>query len=222
MGNIQLKAGLRKVSQWNSLEKAVDKEMEDQKLRYKPESLDELVKNTHFDRKELKRLYQGFKQNCPNGYVTVHQFKEIFQQLFCIGRYADPSTFAQLVFDTFDEDGNARISFSEFAEALSILNRGTVEQRLEWIFSLYDNKHRGYIIEDDFYKVISAVYELMGIQLHRAQDGANLREAQEHVRNTFRRMDHNRDGKITMHEFLEGCKESSDLEQSLDLFKTVW
>lgn len=38
--------------------------MDDQKVHYKPESLDVLADETHFSRFELKYLYQSFKQVC--------------------------------------------------------------------------------------------------------------------------------------------------------------
>ena len=42
-----------------------DNELDDldmQVVRYKPEGLDALVKNTKFTRKELQIMYRGFKQ----------------------------------------------------------------------------------------------------------------------------------------------------------------
>ncbi len=64
-----------------------------------------------------------------------------------------------------------------------MLNRGTVDQRLAWIFALYDNKHRGYIVEDDFEKIIRAVYELMGLQLN---DARNVTDLRNHTRDLLR------------------------------------
>lgn len=39
-------------------------ELEIQIARYKPESLDSLVKTTKFSKKELQIMYRGFKQVC--------------------------------------------------------------------------------------------------------------------------------------------------------------
>ncbi|VDO20844.1 unnamed protein product [Haemonchus placei] len=123
--------------------------MDDQKIRYQPESLDILMEKTHFSKFELKYLYQCFKQNCPSGYVTREQFIAIFRSFFSIHRLSDATQYAELVFNTFDDDRNNRISFSEFAILLSLFSKGTLEQRLEWLFDLYDCNGRGYIVEED-------------------------------------------------------------------------
>ena len=39
-------------------------DLEMQVVRYKPEGLDALCKNTKFSRKELQIMYRGFKQVC--------------------------------------------------------------------------------------------------------------------------------------------------------------
>lgn len=46
----------------DTVETAIAKELDDQKLRYQPESLDLLIEKTKFTKKELKYLYQCFKQ----------------------------------------------------------------------------------------------------------------------------------------------------------------
>lgn len=46
----------------DTVESAIAKELDDQKLRYQPESLDLLIEKTQFSKKELKYLYQCFKQ----------------------------------------------------------------------------------------------------------------------------------------------------------------
>ncbi|PIO77548.1 hypothetical protein TELCIR_00310, partial [Teladorsagia circumcincta] len=140
---------MRPMDRIETVETALAREMDDQKIRYKPESLDVLMEKTHFSKYELKYLYQCFKQNCPSGYVTREQFIIIFRSFFSIHRLSDANQYAGLVFNTFDDDRNNRISFSEFAVMLSLFSNGTLEQRLDWLFDLYDCNRRGYIVEDD-------------------------------------------------------------------------
>ena len=42
------------------------------------------------------------------------------------------------VFDVFDDDDSGTIEFEEFMFALSITSRGSLEERLDWAFRLYD------------------------------------------------------------------------------------
>ena len=50
-----------------------------------------------------------------------------------------------MVFDTFDHDCNGVISFDEFVDGLSTLLRGRDDQRLRWVFKLYDHNGKGFI-----------------------------------------------------------------------------
>ncbi|RUS90426.1 hypothetical protein EGW08_001831, partial [Elysia chlorotica] len=83
-------------------------DLEMQVVRYKPEGLDTLCKNTKFTRKELQIMYRGFKQECPTGIVNEETFKEIYAQFFPQG---DATAYAHYVFNTFDHDHNGSISF---------------------------------------------------------------------------------------------------------------
>ena len=50
----------------------------------------------------------------------------------------------------------------EFARLLSTLCRGSIEERLCWIFSLYDADNDGVLNRADVTSVVQAVYNLMG------------------------------------------------------------
>ena len=45
---------------------------------------------------------------------------------------------------------------------LSILSRGTPDEKLRWTFSLYDINGDGYISKDEMKNVVTAIFELMG------------------------------------------------------------
>lgn len=53
-------------------------------------------------------------------------------------------------------------SVQEFVSNLSILTRGTMEEKLNWTFQLYDVNRDGYISKEEMKEVITAVHELMG------------------------------------------------------------
>lgn len=50
----------------------------------------------------------------------------------------------------------------EFVQGLSILSRGSVEEKLRWTFSLYDINGDGFITRDEMTDIVTAVYELVG------------------------------------------------------------
>ena len=45
---------------------------------------------------------------------------------------------------------------------LSILARGTMDEKLRWIFNLYDLNRDGKVTKEELLLVITSIYELMG------------------------------------------------------------
>lgn len=45
---------------------------------------------------------------------------------------------------------------------LSILSRGTMDEKLRWIFNLYDLNRDGKVTKEELLLVVTSIYELMG------------------------------------------------------------
>ncbi|XP_076460643.1 Kv channel-interacting protein 4-like isoform X1 [Babylonia areolata] len=190
-------------------------DLEMQVVRYKPEGLDTLCRNTKFSRKELQIMYRGFKQECPTGIVNEETFKEIYAQFFPQG---DATAYAHYVFNTFDHDHNGSISFEEFVMGLSVLSRGTLQERLQWAFSLYDINGDGIITKDEMLDIVTAIYEMMG---RYTEPSIDENTAKEHVDRVFQKMDLNRDGVISVEEFMDTCRRDEIISKGMALFDTV-
>uniref|UniRef100_A0A915IE44 EF-hand domain-containing protein n=1 Tax=Romanomermis culicivorax TaxID=13658 RepID=A0A915IE44_ROMCU len=124
-----------------------------------PENLDVLCSTTNFSRKELQFLYRNFKNHSHRGYISLERFKMIFGHFFSRG---DSSGYAALVFNAFDVDRDGNLTFQEFVDVSSKLLRGSTEEKLEWIFRLYDVDDKGYLSENDLENVVNCIFHLSG------------------------------------------------------------
>uniref|UniRef100_A0A665V4P0 Kv channel interacting protein 2 n=1 Tax=Echeneis naucrates TaxID=173247 RepID=A0A665V4P0_ECHNA len=112
---------------------------------YRPEGIDRLVQQTNFSKKELQVLYRGFKNECPSGAVNEETFKNIYSQFFPQG---DSSMYAHFLFEAFDTQNNGAVNFEDFVISLSIILRGSVTDKLNWAFNLYDLNKDGCITRE--------------------------------------------------------------------------
>ncbi|XP_022707326.1 Kv channel-interacting protein 4-like isoform X3 [Varroa jacobsoni] len=179
-------------------EKAID-ELETSSVRCKPEAIGNLCKTTKFNRDEIKRIYQGFKQTCPSGLVTEAVFKDMYCQFFPL---ADTTLYAHYVFRVLDKDKTGTINFKDFVQGLSILSRGSPTEKLEWVFNLYDLNRDGCITAEEMLEIVNSVYSLLG---HCAQPCVDEISAKKHVSRVFLKLDFNRDGVVTSDEFVHAC-----------------
>ncbi|XP_030419226.1 Kv channel-interacting protein 4 isoform X4 [Gopherus evgoodei] len=186
------------------VEDSVEDEMEIATVRHRPEALELLEAQSKFTKKELQILYRGFKNECPSGIVNEETFKEIYSQFFPQG---DSTTYAHFLFNAFDTDHNGSVSFEDFIMGLSILLRGTVQEKLNWAFNLYDINKDGYITKEEMLDIMKAIYDMMGKCTYPV-----LKEdaPRQHVETFFQKMDKNKDGVVTIDEFIESCQKVSN------------
>ncbi|KAG8008298.1 Kv channel-interacting protein 1 [Nibea albiflora] len=192
-----------------------DDELEMTMVCHRPEGLEQLEAQTNFTKQELQILYRGFKNECPSGVVNEETFKHIYAQFFPHG---DASMYAHYLFNAFDTTNNGSIKFKDFVMGLSILLRGTLREKLEWTFHLYDINRDGYINREEMTEIVRAIYDMMGKYTYPALKGD---VPQQHVDAFFQKMDKNKDGVVTLEEFVIACQEDETMMRSMQLFENV-
>ncbi|XP_074501876.1 A-type potassium channel modulatory protein KCNIP2 isoform X3 [Sebastes fasciatus] len=194
---------------------SVEDDFELSTVCHRPESMDKLQEQTKFTKKELQVLYRGFKNECPCGVVNEENFKTIYSQFFPQG---DSSMYAHFLFEAFDTNKNGSVSFEDFVFGLSIILRGTINDRLNWAFNLYDLNKDGCITKEEMLDIMKSIYDMMGKYTYpNMQDDV----PREHVESFFQKMDRNKDGVVTIEEFIESCKKDENIMQSMQLFDNV-
>ncbi|CAB3386510.1 Hypothetical predicted protein [Cloeon dipterum] len=193
-------------------------EFEVQPARYKPDRLEVLSKTTGFTKKEIQFVYRAFKQECPTGMISEETFKSIYAKFFPLG---DSSQYAHYVFSTLDREKCGTITFGDFMLGLSVLVKGSLQERLRWAFSLYDVNNDGCITREEMTTVITAIYDLMGAS--HTEPGVLPDEAsKDHVERIFQKLDLNNDGVITVDEFIDYCSMNEDIRSSFAVFDDLW
>ncbi|XP_045481820.1 Kv channel-interacting protein 4-like isoform X2 [Harmonia axyridis] len=183
--------------------------------RYRPEELHKLASRTKFTRKEIQLMYRGFKQECPTGMVDEDSFKHIFSQFFPLG---DATNYAHYVFNTMKQKQTGKISFDDFINILSKVSRGSVQEKLQWVFGLYDLDGDGNISKTEMVDVVSSIYQMLGRATRPLVDDTS---AKEHVEKIFHLIDTNKDGVVTIEELVEWCSRDENILKSLETLDTV-
>jgi Ca2+-binding EF-hand superfamily protein len=134
----------------------------------------------------------------PSGEIDRKQFAEGLQ---AIG-ISDP-LLAEQYFNAFDDNGDGKIDFAEFATGLSVVQRGSVDERLRFMFDAYDADRNGVLTFDELYRLVKAVVTVRGDDL--ARDSAKLNQV---VTETFAAVDTDGNGEIDFDEFCVAVKDN--------------
>jgi len=119
----------------------------------------DLQAKTSFSPHELDALYEQFKSLSANYHGGSGIDKQTFD--FCLGPIGfQPNLITDRIFKFFDQDGDDLISFSELVCGLSILAKGTYEQKIKYAFKGYDLDGDGYISREEVAQMYSAYFTL--------------------------------------------------------------
>eukprot|EP01027_Heterolobosea_sp_BB2_P017316 GEZU01024542.1.p1 GENE.GEZU01024542.1~~GEZU01024542.1.p1 ORF type:complete len:132 (-),score=14.09 GEZU01024542.1:61-456(-) len=122
----------------------------------------------------------------------------------------------ELVFNAFDLNHDGVIDFGEFVFSMSVMTRGTPDEKLEFSFRLYDLDHNGYITHDEMVKIVTALYRMLGnlVSMH----GEEYDTPEKIVSRIFEEMDTNRDGRLSLDEYKVGALKDPAIVQGMGLF----
>nr|CAH0111838.1 unnamed protein product [Daphnia galeata] len=203
-----------------------------------------------FSRKELQLMYRSFKQECPSGTVNEATFKRIYTHFFPYGgksknernfwtrlkRHYNVSPYAHCVFRAFDIRHNGVINFEDLVLGVSALSRGSVPDKLRWVFTLYDADGDGVISRSELRDVVMAIHRLsphgnllssktipdMMPSPSTTNSAAAMAErrnhemfAERHADRIFQKLDLNCDGQVTWDEFLETCTKDETIANTM-------
>ena len=163
---------------------------------------------THFSAQEIQQLYNQFDKlsnsQIEDNLIDIHEFQTALR--------LNSNDFAQRIFTAFDSDGSTKIDFFEFIEGLSALSpKASVEEKAKFCFNVYDIDKNGFIDKNELKEVLTfSLCSNSAVKLSNAQLN-HIIEA------TFKKMDINQDGNISLSEFIIEAKKNPAILSCVNL-----
>ncbi|EDO26502.1 predicted protein, partial [Nematostella vectensis] len=146
-----------------------------------------LQDKSHFDQVEIEAIIEQFKTLATEDLGIT---REVFDQ--CLGPLGQQSNLVmEQMFKFYDSNGDNIIDLEEFIQALSILVKGSQEEKIPHAFKGYDTEKKGYITKENLRQMFKAYFNVT-----MSQDAID--EMVEHV---FAYADADKNGEISYEEF---------------------
>ncbi|XP_036390539.1 guanylyl cyclase-activating protein 2-like [Megalops cyprinoides] len=170
------------------------------------------------DEKELElsaiqNLYKKFIEECPSGSLHLHEFKKIF------GVTSDSSAeslYMDNIFRSFDLNQDNTLDFVEYVAMLHLVFRGKLEDKLRWSFKVFDKDENGRLDRSEVRSIVRIIHRIKQGTVSDEREKNTLTPEQVCNR-IFDLIDVNKDGQITLEEFLEGAERDEWVRKFLTL-----
>lgn len=108
------------------------------------------------------------------------------------------------------------ITFADYAHALSNLLRGTIEEKINFIFRLYDLNNDNVITLDELSRIFFAVYRLLGDNVNEKHDQLTYEQQAERL---YKKIDLADAGAITREQFMAYCIKDATIVQTIQMLE---
>lgn len=108
------------------------------------------------------------------------------------------------------------ITFADYAHALSTLLRGSVEEKINFVFRLYDLNNDNVITLDELSRIFFAVYRLLGDNVNLKHDQLTYEAQAEKL---YNKIDYNQTGSITKEQFMEYCIKNTTIVDTIKMLE---
>eukprot|EP01064_Diplonema_japonicum_P027861 TRINITY_DN4142_c0_g1_i1.p1 TRINITY_DN4142_c0_g1~~TRINITY_DN4142_c0_g1_i1.p1 ORF type:complete len:196 (+),score=25.11 TRINITY_DN4142_c0_g1_i1:70-657(+) len=178
--------------------------------------VEELSRHTHYTVREVVQLHRQFIAEAPSGFIPRQDFGVLSDALG-----VKDSFISKMLFSAFDHNGDGFISFAEFIASMSVMTRGTADEKAGFAFKLYDiggpgGHPRGYLTKEDLLQIVTSIDGMLGSLV--SSKGSPYPTPEHLINHIFNEMDTNRDGRITLEEYTAGAKRDPAIVQGLALF----
>ena len=194
--------------------KKAESEKSNPNLVASQETINKIQEKTHFNKVEVSALYKTFMELSDNGKHPLNkaQFEKGLSLLEKCGLAPIDTPFANRLFEQIDLDKNGTLDIQEFVSGLSMLCKGSIDEKLELSFKIYDLDGNGFIEKHELEQMFKQAW-ISGFQTLSADQGQHLsaqdlnqfaaKMARLFTDQAFDKLDTNKDGKLDLQEFKE-------------------
>eukprot|EP00013_Stygamoeba_regulata_P005385 CAMPEP_0177632310 /NCGR_PEP_ID=MMETSP0447-20121125/2220_1 /TAXON_ID=0 /ORGANISM="Stygamoeba regulata, Strain BSH-02190019" /LENGTH=192 /DNA_ID=CAMNT_0019133863 /DNA_START=95 /DNA_END=673 /DNA_ORIENTATION=- len=179
----------------------------------KKEELDALAQKTHFNPKELKQIYKQFRKEAPAGSVAKAELTDVMKNI----GVTDPFLI-EIVYSAFlrsEPRDTPAISFPQFIQTLSVMARGSADEKLKFAFQMFDLDGDGRLTREELVSTLESFIHLVGPLV--TFGGKRYETSDALVEDLFEKIDSTNKGFITFEDYREYARHSPDIVQGLSL-----
>ena len=107
-----------------------------------------------FSQEEIQNEFVKFRRQYPTGRINVMDFVDRYSLMFPVG---DARSYAEFVFNAYDRDEDGTIDFKEFMTTLTVAARGGLEDKLRWVFDMFDINHDGRVSRREARQILAVI-----------------------------------------------------------------
>jgi len=195
-----------------------------------PQQIKQFTEATNFDKVEVKNLYDAFMSLSPDGRVDKETFQKGLVKLEEVGlKNVAGTPIGERLFQLLDVNGDGVVDLGEFVGGLSLLCKGTPEEKLELSFKAYDLDGNGSISKEELALMFKSAW-ISGFRALSAVHGdeelsmEDLNEFSEEMaalfaENAFESLDVDGDNQLSFEEFKEFALAEPKITATLNGFK---
>ena len=135
-----------------------------------------LANKIKLTKKEIISQYEDFISKHPSGAMNRNEFLSYFKQ-----KDKESRTIADSMFKVFDKDNRGTMNFLEFMLAVHAGMMKSDEEKLNWIFDVFDKNGKGVIKGNDVDEVVAGLFRLVGIRIENSILAARMEDLLESV-----------------------------------------
>ena len=151
-----------------------------------------LLRKLDISHVEILVAYDKFFKKYQNGEISKDDFLKENQE----------NMMAETLFNVFDEDNSGTLNFYEFMMVKYTSNLQSPEEKLNWIFTAFDQDGGGSIDGDEIRGIVVGLFKMSDKIENEEEIIACIKEIQEAI-------DADGDGNISKEEFVENAMKSS-------------